>query len=152
MASFIVSTELKIQLERLASIVSRPKGTVLFRRGEEVSGIFLIREGKVNLGLDSDGGLYPTRSLGPGSVLGLPATVSGAAYSLTAEVTEDSELGFVPRQAVIVLLRESPFLCFQVMEMLSDEISGIRSAMKLADAPGNIRQIVPEPLIGAVVW
>jgi CRP-like cAMP-binding protein len=55
--------------------------------------------------------------------------MSGAPYSLTAEVTEDSELLFVPRSAVIELLRSNPQRGFEVMAILSDEISKIRSAV-----------------------
>lgn len=132
--NLIVSPELKDEFERLATLVSRPKGTVLFRRGDSVSGVFLIRTGKVSLALDCETPFYPKRILGAGCVVGLPATVSGAPYSLTAEVVEDSELGFISRQAVMDSLRRNPHLCFQVMDMLSGEISGIRAAVKLVDA------------------
>lgn len=130
----IVSAELKDQLERLATIVSKPNGAVLFRRGDAAAGVFLIRRGKVSLGLDCNTPAYPARILGPDSVVGLPATVAGAPYSLTAEVVEDAQLGFVPRAAVMDCLRSHPQLCFQVMDILSGEISEIRSAVKAADS------------------
>lgn len=129
MANLAVGAELKQQLEERASVISRPKGVILFRRGDPVSGLFLIRRGQVTLELGCDGRVYPARILGPGSVVGLPATMSGAPYSLTAEVTEDSELLFVPRSAVIELLRSNPQRGFEVMAILSDEISKIRSAV-----------------------
>lgn len=132
--NLMVSPELKDELERLATIVSQPRGAVLFRRGDSVSGVFLIRKGKVSLALDCETPVYPKRTLCAGCVVGLPATVSGAPYSLTAEVVEDAELGFVPRQAVMDCLRCNPHLCFQVMDMLSGEISGIRAAVKLVDS------------------
>ena len=128
--NLVVSPELKEKLDHLATVVSMPKGKILFRRGDDVTGVFLIRSGKVRLSLDCESPLYPARVLGAGSVVGLPATVSGAPYSLTATVVEDSELAFVSRSAVIDCLRASPSLCFQVMEMLSAEILGIRSALK----------------------
>jgi CRP-like cAMP-binding protein len=59
--------------------------------------------------------------------------VSGNPYSLTAEVVQDAELAFVPRQAVLDILHKDSVLCFQVMEMLSGEISHIRNAFKVTD-------------------
>ena len=128
--NLIPSPELRAELESLATIVSKPKGTILFRRGDDASGVFLVRKGRVNLGLDFVSRVYPDRTLAAGAIAGLPATVSGNPYSLTAKVAEDSELAFVPRDAVVACLRSNPFLCFQVMYMLSGEISGIRSAFK----------------------
>lgn len=130
-AAFVVSPELKAELERLASRVSKPRGAVLFRRGEQVSGAFLIRKGKVALELDPASPIYPVRTLGPGCVAGLPATVSGAPYSLTAKVLEDSELGYIPRKQVIKLLAANSQLCLLAMELVSQEISRMRSAVKL---------------------
>jgi CRP-like cAMP-binding protein len=138
MAHLIVSFELKTELGRLASPVSRQKGSVLFRRGENVSGVFLIRKGKVSMELDAADGIYPPRTFGPDSILGLPATLSGTPYSLTARTTEPSELDFVPRQAVLNMLRDKPSLCFQVMALLSEEIVETRSSIKAADAFGLV--------------
>ena len=92
--------------------------------------MFLIRSGRVSLALDCETPLYPPRILGPGAIAGLPATVSGNPYSLTAKVVDDAELAFVPRDAVLKCLQNNPTLCFQVMDMLSGEICDIRSAFK----------------------
>jgi CRP-like cAMP-binding protein len=128
--NLIPSHELQAELGSRATIVFKPKGTILFRRGDDVSGVFLIRSGQVSLGLDCETPIYPARILGPGAIAGLPATVSGNPYSLNAKVVEDSELAFVPRNAVVACLQNNPFLCFQVMDMLGGEISDIRSAFK----------------------
>lgn len=124
--NLIPSHELQAEFERLATIVFKPKGTILFRRGDDVSGMFLIRNGRISLALD----FYPLRILGPGAITGLPATLSGNPYSLTAQVLEDSELAFVPRDSVLACLKNNPLLCFQVSQMLSEEISDISSAFK----------------------
>jgi CRP-like cAMP-binding protein len=131
--NLIPSVELKERLLSLATLVSKPKGTILFRRGDRVSGLFLILRGKVSLGLESESSVFPTRTLPAGCIAGLPGTVSGNPYSLTAEVIQDAELAFVPRKAVLDILHQDSVLCFQVMEMLSGEISQIRSALKVTD-------------------
>lgn len=128
--NLIPSTELKAELQQRATIVFKPKGTILFRRGEDVSGMYLIHSGRVSLTLDCETTLYPPRILGPGAIAGLPATVSGNPYSLTAKVVDDAELAFIPRDAVVQCLQNNPTLCFEVMDMLSGEISDIRAAFK----------------------
>src|SRR5258708_5819346 len=123
------TAELREHLEAIATEVFKPRGSVLFRRGDEVSGVFVVRTGRIKLGLGCDERLYPSRNLEAGALAGLPATMSGEPYSLTAEVLEDARLGFVARDAVLDLLRRNSALSFQAMQLLSEEISGMRSAM-----------------------
>jgi CRP-like cAMP-binding protein len=126
----VPSPELKAEFERLASIVLKPRNTVLFQRGDKPSGVYLIRSGQISVGLDCDTSVYPARILGTGAIVGLPASVSGNPYSLTAKVVDDSELAFVPRDAVVACLKKNPIFCFQVMDILSEEIAEIRAAFK----------------------
>jgi CRP-like cAMP-binding protein len=132
MAAYVISPTLKAELDQLAAVVYKPKGTVLFRRGERGSGVFLVRKGKLALELDHASRIYPPRTLGPGSVAGLPAAVAGTAYSLTATVLEDSELGYIPRQSVVKLLGSNPALCLFAMKSVSREIARMRSAIKFS--------------------
>jgi CRP-like cAMP-binding protein len=137
LAAAETTTELREHLEAIATEVFKPRGSALFRRGDAVSGVFVVRSGRVKLGLGCDERLYPSRNLGAGTLVGLPATMSGEPYSLTAEVLEDARLGFVARDAVLDLLRKNSALSFQVMQLLSEEISGMRSAMKEKIQPAS---------------
>ena len=130
MGDLHVSQAMKDQLLRLGTIISKRKGTILFTRGDAVTGVFLIRGGKILLTLDRINLALPPRTLGAGSVVGLPAAVGDTPYSLTATVIEDAELAFVPREALVACLRQNPALCFEVMDILSREISGTRHALK----------------------
>jgi CRP-like cAMP-binding protein len=91
--------------------------------------VFLIRKGKVNLHLDGKTRLYPSRTLGQGAILGLPATLSGGAYSLAAEISEDAELAFVSREDFLALLAKDSNLCLEALHLLGKEITSIRSAL-----------------------
>ena len=135
MADFALPPQLRIELERIATAVFKPAGDALFRRGDQVSGTYLIRSGKVRHCLESKKELYPTRMLGAGCVASLPATMSGSAYSLTATVAEDAELGFVSRDAYLRLMAKDTSLCFQTMDFLSREITDIRSAISTETFP-----------------
>ena len=126
----VVSAALSAQLLALSKPVSKSKGTLLFRRGDPCAGVFLVCKGKVRLFLDNSEELFGPRILGPGSVVGLPSAVAGTPYSLSADIAEDAELACVPQKALADCLRQDPVLCFEVMDILSNEISHTRSAIK----------------------
>jgi CRP-like cAMP-binding protein len=122
--------EFKAQLSRLGTLVHRPAESFLFQRGEECKGIFLISEGVVQLGLEEEPPAFPSRRVGPGAVLGLPAALSASAYSLSAKVIEDSTFVHLSREGLLGLLREQHQLCFQVIRILTDELADTRSALE----------------------
>jgi len=120
-------SELRLALQAIGSSIAKSKKSILFRRGDKPVGVFLVRKGKVSLSLD--GTSVASRTLGPGSVLGLPATLNRRPYSLTAMATEDCRLDFIRREAVVRLLHENTFVCFQALQILGSEISDMRRAM-----------------------
>jgi len=119
--------ELRLALQAIGNSVGKSKESILFRRGDRPVGVFLVREGKVRL--SHDGTSVASRTLGPGSVLGLPATLNRRPYSLTATATENCQLDFIRREAVVRLLRENTVVCFQALQVLGKEISGMRRAV-----------------------
>ncbi len=125
-------SELAAELDRVASTVTLRKGTALFHCGDALSGVFVVRKGAVTLSVEGTNAAYPPRTLYAGEIAGLPATLTGH-YSLTARVSEDSELGFIPGPKVTEMLELSPRLCMVAMRMMSEEIARVRSA--LAETP-----------------
>jgi CRP-like cAMP-binding protein len=121
--------ELNVELDRMASKVAMPAGTVLFRCGDPVSGVFIIRSGVVSMFLDAKSQVPITRTLGPGEIAGLPAALTGT-YSLSAQVVEDAEVGFIPADRVSALLERSPHLCLIAARAMSDEIARMRSGLR----------------------
>lgn len=114
-------------LHSLGQLKNAEAGALLFRAGEQVKGVFLLAKGKVRLTLAENGVQY-RRVVGPGSVLGLPATMCMKPYSLTAEIIEPLEYVFVPCDIVKQFLRTRPDLCFQVVEILAREVREMRHA------------------------
>lgn len=123
-------SELRVQLANVGRAMLCPAGEVLFRRGDPVKGVFLICAGEVRLGLEHETAAFPSRLAEPGSVLGLPATLSNLPYSLTAEVLQDSKLIFVPQEDLLGLMREQHHLCFQVMRILTEELAATRIGLE----------------------
>ncbi len=123
------SFELLTELERMASSVAMPAGTILFQCGDPVSGVFLIRRGAVSMYLDSKARTCLAKTLGPGEIAGLPAALTGT-YSLSAQVAEDAELGFIPAVQVAALLERSPHLCLVAARAMSEEIARMRTGIR----------------------
>ena len=135
MGTLIAPDPLKTRLESVGSRIAKTKGTFLFRRGDAPSGVYLILSGEVRLGLERDPHGFPSRRIGPGSLLGLPSTLSNSPYSLTAEIIEDSEMIFVPSDQLRQLLRDQPDLCFDVMSILTEELNQTRAALERVHGP-----------------
>lgn len=125
--SFQTDTQLFTALEEICTSAEYPKGTVVFEQGREAKGVHLVFSGAVLLTLrDVSGRQVPFRSVGPGCVMGLPASISGRPYSLSAKVMKDAVLGFVPRIRLLELLRNDTHHCYRVVEILSDEVALLR--------------------------
>ena len=129
------------ELHDVATPVVKEEGAILFHEGEPCRGAFLIRTGQVKLTLDTPSHAYPERTVGSGFLIGLPATFSGEPYSLTAEVKDDCSLDFIPRRKLLDLLRHSPQAGLQVVTMLSEEISLMRSVAKRVAAAELAEQV-----------
>src|SRR5215469_8764054 len=86
-------------LASITSPASYPKGATLFVEGQSPRGVFILCNGRIKLSTSSaDGKSLIVRIAEPGEVLGLPATVTGKPYELTAEVIEPAQANFIARQ------------------------------------------------------
>jgi CRP-like cAMP-binding protein len=127
-----LSPELYQELKASSRILKSKKGAVLFQAGSPGHGAFLVRAGQIKLTLDGSPCVFPARLLGPGSLIGLPATVSGEPYSLTATVVKDAELDFITRDKMLGILRGNTTVALEILKVLSEEISHMRRMAKRA--------------------
>lgn len=124
----VLSENLLAEFERIGTVLHKPMNTVLFRQGDAADGVYLIRSGEASLTLCSaKGKVLSAREVGHGAVLGLPATMSGRAYSLTATLLQDSEIVHVPPERLRDLLRDNTEVCFEVVQVLGRELTFMRS-------------------------
>jgi CRP/FNR family cyclic AMP-dependent transcriptional regulator len=108
-------------LRSIAPPIAYPKGAILFREGQTACGIFEVRSGLVKLSIYScTGHALILRIVEAGEMMGLPATLSGKPYEVTAEVTESARVNFIPRTTFLHLLRISPEAVLQVTQLLTD--------------------------------
>lgn len=121
MALYTAPVNLQTALAEQSEKVSKPKGCVLFRRGTDAFGMFVVLSGKVRLDFGVDSAF--SRTYGPGALVGLPATLTGRKYSMTAIVTEAAELGFFDRKTFDRLLRQHPDYCRALLEILGEKMA-----------------------------
>jgi CRP-like cAMP-binding protein len=124
---FGATPALREALQDLGQTKTGASGSFLFQVGEKPSGVFLLLEGKVTLTLAENGVRY-SRTVGPGSVLGLPSSMCLKPYSLSARIVEPVRYVFVTCAVVKEFLRTRPDLCFQVVEILAREVREMRHA------------------------
>src|SRR6266436_6540921 len=121
-------------LQRLAAITSAaayPKGATLFVEGQSPRGVFILCSGRVKLSTSSaDGRTLILRISEPGEVLGLPATVTGKPYELTADVIEPTQANFISRQDFLLFLREHGEAALRVAQQLGETYHAAISEMR----------------------
>jgi CRP/FNR family cyclic AMP-dependent transcriptional regulator len=101
--------------------VSYPKGTMLFTEGQAVRGLFAVRSGRVKLFTSShEGKAIILKIAEAGELLGLPASLSGKPYEVTAEVSESAWVNFIPRKVFLRFLRANPAAFINVAQLLTD--------------------------------
>jgi CRP-like cAMP-binding protein len=115
-------------LEDITYPIEREAGSILLCEGE-CGGIFLLCRGKARLTMYSrTGEKLSFRTVGPGYLLGLPASMRNKPYNFTAELLQDSQVAFVRNQDIPTLLRRRGDLCFRVVQTLSHELRRLQRA------------------------
>jgi CRP/FNR family transcriptional regulator len=113
-----------VAVQELASITSAaayPKGATLFVEGQSSRGVFILCAGRVKLSTSSaDGKTLILRISDPGELLGLPATVTGKPYELTADVIEPAQANFISGEDFLRFLREHGEVALRVAQQLGE--------------------------------
>lgn len=121
-------------LERLAKITSTatyPKGATLFVEGQQPRGVFIICIGHVKLSTSAaDGKTLIVRIAEPGDLLGLPGSISGRPYEVTAEVLEPTQANFIARNDFLNFLRAHGEAALRVAQQLSETYHSAYAEMR----------------------
>ena len=113
-------TEALQALQAISSLATYPKGSVLFVEGQEPRGVFILCNGRVKLGAGSAvGKSLIMRIADTGEIIGLPSTISGKPYELTAEALEPLQANFIGRDSFLEFLRAHGDAALRVAQVLS---------------------------------
>lgn len=109
------------ELDSLSSSATYPKGAVLFVEGQDPRGVFILCSGRVKLfGASPAGKSVIFRISEPGEIIGMPSTLSGQPYELTAEALEPMQVNFIRRDDFLKFLRQHGEAALRVAEMMSN--------------------------------
>jgi CRP-like cAMP-binding protein len=110
-----------------SEVIKRKAEDCIFRQGQKPHGFYLINRGSVRLSMESARGQrVMERVVGEGCLVGLPATASGRAYSLTCEVVEDVELMYLSRKDFAKLMKCESEAALKLLGLLSSEVQAAR--------------------------
>jgi len=70
----------------------------------------------------------PCLRVGP-SLLGLPSTVSGKPYSMSAKACSEAEIEHLSRDSYRELMQSRPDLSINVVKILANEVRAVRQAL-----------------------
>jgi CRP/FNR family cyclic AMP-dependent transcriptional regulator len=131
-------------LQRLSEITSSatyPKGATLFVEGQVARGVFILCAGHVKLSTSSfDGRTLILRISEPGDLLGLPATISGRPYEVTADVIEPTQANFISRTDFLSFLREYGEAALRVAQELSETYQSAFAEMRTIGLSHSARE------------
>ena len=121
-------------VQKLASITSPasyPKGATLYVEGQPPRGVFILCSGRVKLSTSSvDGRSLILRLAESGDVLGMPATLTGKPYELTADVLEPTQANFIHRQDFLDFLQDHGEAALRVAQGLGEIYHSAVSEMR----------------------
>lgn len=128
--AFLADPELILGLERKSTPISCSEERVLFRQGDDPTGLFILTSGEVTLTMSSPAGEEIVNvQAAPGSLLGLPGLIGNQPYTLTAIAHAGAEIGFLAHDGFADLMRTDPLLALKILQVLAAEVRSARSAI-----------------------
>ena len=140
------SADLQQEIRKISRPARITKSSLLFTQGDRATGAFLVERGSVSLTLKANPGRSVwRRTVGKGSLLGLPATINEAEYTLTAKAVCDVDLAFIPRDNLIDAMHRNVSLAIEILKVLSQEVHDMRELIGNRGLTACSRRKVPLP-------
>lgn len=100
-----------------------PAGTDIFKEGDPGDGVYVVRSGLVQISVRlTDGQRCVLSRVLPGDVFGEMSLLDNAPRSATATAEQQTTVYFVPRAAMVELLRKSPELSMTLVQEVSSRL------------------------------
>ncbi|MAD96167.1 MAG: Crp/Fnr family transcriptional regulator [Flavobacteriaceae bacterium] len=130
---------------KTSKIVKR--GEVLFNEGDQVNGVFCIKDGVCKVSKMSENGRDQViKLITKGDLLGERSLITGGSSNLTARALNDMEICFIPKDEIVRDLKQNNNF---TMSMLKDLATSLRDADEvIVDmAQKTVKQRLAETLI-----
>ena len=113
-------------LRHLAGISQEQKfsaGSQIFKEGDEGDGVYLLKNGQVEIsGLLADAARHVYSQVRPGEIFGEMAVLENKPRSACAIAKLDSVVYFVPREAMLQAVENSPALAMALLREISNRL------------------------------
>lgn len=105
--------------------VSYPEGAMVMREGDQVHTgyMLLLLEGEVSVETSADGSGVEISVLGPGNLFGEMALLDGEPRSVSCRAVTRIEAAGLSREALAMLLRDSPVVCAKLMTLMAQRLA-----------------------------
>jgi CRP/FNR family transcriptional regulator, cyclic AMP receptor protein len=121
--------------------VSYPAGAILFMEGDEAQGVYIVCPGRVKLlTTNSEGKTLIFKIAKPGDILGLHATLSGAAHEITAETLQPAQLAYVSREDFLKFIKENGDACLQVAQHLGRDCNSAYEVIRSIGLSSSVEE------------
>ncbi|EEF59750.1 cyclic nucleotide-binding protein [Pedosphaera parvula Ellin514] len=114
--------ELKV-LEQAAQVRGFKANEDIFREGDTGDGVYVVRRGLVQItGLITLNDRHAFSKVGPGEMFGEMAVLENKPRSASATALEETEVYFIPREAMLALVENSPLLSMGLLREISNRL------------------------------
>jgi signal transduction histidine kinase len=111
------------ELRKIAAERTFAAGERIFKEGDSGDGIYAVKEGSVEISVAmNQNARHVFAKLGPGDIFGEMAVVELKPRSATAMATTNTQVYFIPRDALLSLLGKSPALSLELLRDISQRL------------------------------
>lgn len=136
-----------IKLADCKSTYTIRKGEAVFSEGENVNGIFCVREGVCKLTkLSANGNDQIVKLVAKGELLGQRSMISDEPVNLTAVALEDMTVCYIPKQEVMEFFNNNNRFSFQVMKTICGDLKEADDHL-VTMAQKSVKQRLAETLL-----
>jgi len=130
------------QIRQIAVNKFYDKGRTVFSEGDEGSGFYVVADGRVKIyKVSMEGKEHIFHIYGPGNPFGEVPVFSGQRFPANAQTLLKSHLLFFPKAAFVDLISKNPFLCLNMLAVLSKRLREFTvqiENLSLKEVPGRL--------------
>lgn len=137
-----LSPEQLAAIAQIAFTQSYAKGDMIFQQGDEATGFFIIKSGRVKVfKLSADGKEQILHVFGAGDHFAEVPAFDGKPFPASAAAIEKAEILFFPRASFLQLLEQQPILTINMLKSFARHLrrfSHLVDNLSLREVPGRL--------------
>ncbi len=122
------------------SVKQKPRGTQLFKKGQEANAMYFVIKGEVEVGRDK------SYSVSTGAVLGAIDFLNGRLYNNSARCLTDVELLVITEANIITLFKNQPQVAYLILKLVAAKKTGkqVGKVSPRQEIKAKTKPILPE--------